>query len=68
MYDINKDPGNRVVSLDVLCLNCTVPEYFPLDDNAIYNVLAIDFTINGGDNYTVLKEKNLMHLKISKQI
>lgn len=66
MYDLSNNPGNRVVSLDILCLNCTMPQYFPIVKDAIYNVLAIDFTINGGDGYTVLRDKNVEHFKISK--
>lgn len=66
MYDLSKKPGNRVVTLEARCLNCTMPEYFPLDDDAIYNILTVDFTIKGGDGYSMITDNVIEHVATSK--
>jgi len=66
VYDLSRPSGSRVVSLDVRCLNCTVPEYAPLDDDLVYNVLMVDFTIKGGDHFSVITDNMLQHVQISK--
>ncbi|XP_052809054.1 snake venom 5'-nucleotidase-like [Mya arenaria] len=65
VYDLSKDPGQRVVTLDVLCLNCTIPEYSALDNDLIYNVLMVDFTINGGDGYSMISDNLIEHIQIN---
>ena len=55
-----------MVSLDVRCLNCTMPEYSPLDDNAVYNILTSDFTIKGGDGFVSIRDNVIQHVATSK--
>ena len=55
-YDISKDPGSRVVSLEARCLRCQVPTYSSVEDEEVYNVLANSFIIGGGDKYDVIKD------------
>lgn len=52
-YDLSKDPGSRVVSVDVRCLRCTVLTYSPLDDEEEYRILLQSFIIGGGDGYRI---------------
>ncbi|XP_070392059.1 snake venom 5'-nucleotidase-like [Dermacentor albipictus] len=50
-YNLTKDNYDRVVSISVLCANCSVPTYQPLDDNKTYKIVAVDFIARGGDGF-----------------
>uniref|UniRef100_A0ACB8GEF3 Uncharacterized protein n=1 Tax=Sphaerodactylus townsendi TaxID=933632 RepID=A0ACB8GEF3_9SAUR len=54
-YDLSRRPGSRVVSLEVLCTECRVPVYVPLQRNKKYKVLLPSFLAGGGDGYYMLK-------------
>lgn len=56
VYDINKPNGQRVQKLDVLCTNCRIPKYGPINDTETYKVAVPTFMAVGGDGYKVIKE------------
>ena len=56
------------MSLEARCLNCTVPIYEPVQDDLVYNVLLMDFTIKGGDGFSMIRDGNLDHVQTSKYI
>lgn len=58
-YDLTKPDGSRVVSISVLCANCSVPKYEPLDFARTYKIVAANFITNGGDGFKILKEANV---------
>ncbi|XP_007427924.1 5'-nucleotidase [Python bivittatus] len=55
VYDLSQRPGSRVVSLKVLCTDCRVPVYVPLEMEKTYKVLLPSFLAAGGDGYHMLK-------------
>ncbi|NXV75950.1 5NTD nucleotidase, partial [Atlantisia rogersi] len=63
VYDISRAPGDRVVSLEVLCTACRVPAYVPLQMDEVYNVTLPSYMLFGGDGYDMLKDKNLGYRK-----
>ncbi|XP_025918484.1 5'-nucleotidase isoform X2 [Apteryx rowi] len=63
VYDLSKAPGSRVVSIEVLCTTCRVPAYVPLHMDKIYNVTLPSYLLFGGDDYHMLKDKNLGYSK-----
>eukprot|EP00075_Anas_platyrhynchos_P021484 XP_027310737.1 5'-nucleotidase [Anas platyrhynchos] len=63
VYDLSRDPGNRVISIEVLCTACRVPTYVPLQMDEIYNVTLPSYMLSGGDGYHMLKEKHLAYEK-----
>ncbi|XP_027755288.1 5'-nucleotidase isoform X2 [Empidonax traillii] len=63
VYDLSRAPGNRVVSLEVLCTACRVPAYIPLQMDDIYNVTLPSYMLFGGDGYHMLKDKNMGYSK-----
>ncbi|KAJ7417791.1 Snake venom 5'-nucleotidase [Pitangus sulphuratus] len=63
VYDLSRDPGSRVVSLEVLCTACRVPTYIPLQMDEIYNVTLPSYMLFGGDGYHMLKDKNMGYSK-----
>ncbi|XP_074847051.1 5'-nucleotidase isoform X2 [Carettochelys insculpta] len=61
VYDLSRPPGSRVVSIEVLCTACRVPAYVPLQMDETYKVILPSFLQQGGDGYSMLKEKSLTH-------
>ncbi|XP_048701047.1 5'-nucleotidase isoform X2 [Caretta caretta] len=61
VYDLSRPPGSRVVSTEVLCTACRVPAYVPLQMDETYKVILPSFLQQGGDGYSMLKNKSLSH-------
>ncbi|XP_028578749.2 5'-nucleotidase [Podarcis muralis] len=61
VYDLSESPGSRVVSLKVLCTECRVPVYEPLQLEKTYKVLLPSFLAGGGDGYHMLKGSSNNH-------
>ncbi|XP_026581084.1 snake venom 5'-nucleotidase-like [Pseudonaja textilis] len=61
VYDLSQKPGERVVSLNVLCTECRVPAYVPLEMEKTYKVLLPSFLAAGGDGYYMLKGDSSNH-------
>ncbi|XP_047466274.1 snake venom 5'-nucleotidase-like [Mugil cephalus] len=67
-FDISKPVNQRVVSLSMLCTECRVPKYEPLDLQKTYTVVMPSYMVNGGDNYGMVKEELVQHNKGDKDI
>ncbi|XP_033112625.1 snake venom 5'-nucleotidase-like [Anneissia japonica] len=61
-YDVTKQPGSRVVDVEAVCTECTVPEYKPLVDDEIYNIIVSDYIANGGDGYSMISDNKLSYV------
>ncbi|KAL3186915.1 hypothetical protein MRX96_004724 [Rhipicephalus microplus] len=51
LYNLTAPSGNRVVWVRILCTNCTVPVYKPLEECGVYRVVTTDFVARGGDGF-----------------
>ncbi|XP_060557565.1 snake venom 5'-nucleotidase-like [Ruditapes philippinarum] len=51
VYNTRNPVGRRVISVEARCLECEVPSYSPLQDNADYRLFLSTFLIGGGDGY-----------------
>lgn len=60
-YDMSRPPGDRARSISVLCTDCRVPVYEPLDDRRLYKVVLPSYMVEGGDGFSMIKEENLKH-------
>ncbi|KAM6912246.1 snake venom 5'-nucleotidase-like [Xenentodon cancila] len=60
-YDISKPVNQRVVSLSLLCTECRVPKYKPLDPKKIYTVVMNSYMVEGGDGFGMIKKEILTH-------
>ncbi|XP_006823452.1 snake venom 5'-nucleotidase-like [Saccoglossus kowalevskii] len=62
-YDITRPSGDRVVDVQVQCVECEnhVPVYEPLDLNKEYAVITTNFIANGGDGYDVIRDNKIEH-------
>uniref|UniRef100_A0A673KT77 5'-nucleotidase n=1 Tax=Sinocyclocheilus rhinocerous TaxID=307959 RepID=A0A673KT77_9TELE len=61
VYDLSKSPGNRVKSVNVLCTECRVPRYEPLNPKKVYQVVLPSYLVEGGDGYSMIKQQKLKH-------
>lgn len=52
-YDLARSPSDRVISVDVLCSDCTVPKYEKLDINRVYGLILSKFLYEGGDGFNM---------------
>ncbi|KAJ6635718.1 Apyrase [Pseudolycoriella hygida] len=62
VYNITKPIGERVVSVDLLCNECTVPRYYPLDLMKMYRIVVNSYMAGGGDGLSVLNEQKRNHV------
>lgn len=57
VYDSRRPTGSRVVSVSARCSMCTVPSYSKIDPNKEYRLMVTQFILNGGDGFSVVKDK-----------
>eukprot|EP00062_Callorhinchus_milii_P009720 gi/632953828/ref/XP_007892636.1/ PREDICTED: 5'-nucleotidase [Callorhinchus milii] len=60
-FDLSRNPGERVVLLEILCADCRVPHYEPVENQKIYKIVVNSFMAGGGDSFSMLKNENLKH-------
>lgn len=60
-FDLSRPPGQRVRSLMILCVNCRVPQYEPVQDQVVYKVVLPSYLVTGGDGFTMIKNEKLKH-------
>ncbi|XP_070569172.1 snake venom 5'-nucleotidase-like [Ptychodera flava] len=60
-YDVDEPSGSRVVEAEVLCTECLMPEFQPLDVDKVYTLITSNFIANGGDGYTMISDNKLLH-------
>uniref|UniRef100_L7M8T9 Putative salivary ecto-5'-nucleotidase/apyrase n=1 Tax=Rhipicephalus pulchellus TaxID=72859 RepID=L7M8T9_RHIPC len=51
VYNFNFPSEHRVVSLKILCANCSVPEYEEVKAEKMYRIVTTAFIANGGDGF-----------------
>ncbi|KAL2081870.1 hypothetical protein ACEWY4_021688 [Coilia grayii] len=59
--DLTQPPYSRVTSISILCTECRVPHYEPVEDDKVYKVAMPSYIAGGGDGYSMLKEEKLKH-------
>lgn len=62
VYNITNPIDQRVVSLDLLCNECTVPKYYPLDLTKMYRIVINSFIAGGGDGLSIINEQKRNHV------
>ncbi|XP_065125044.1 5'-nucleotidase [Paramisgurnus dabryanus] len=61
VYDLSKPSGQRVKSAKVLCTDCRVPRYEPIIPQKVYKIAMPSYLVDGGDNYTMIKQQMFKH-------
>lgn len=57
VYDTSKPVGSRVVSAMARCGECSVPIYEKVQPEMEYRMMITQYLLNGGDGFTVIREK-----------
>lgn len=65
VYDMSKPSGHRLVSVTILCAECDVPTYRPLQPLAYYGVAMPSYMALGGDGFEMFTNIT-EHVKIGK--
>ncbi|XP_030247686.1 5'-nucleotidase-like [Sparus aurata] len=60
-YDLSRPVNQRVVSLTMLCTECRVPKYEPLDLEKTYTVVMNSYMVSGGDGFAMVQDELLKH-------
>ncbi|XP_049459037.1 snake venom 5'-nucleotidase-like [Epinephelus fuscoguttatus] len=60
-FDPSKPEGNRVTSLSILCVECRVPRYEPVQPETVYKVVMPSFIVQGGDRFSMIPDEKLNH-------
>lgn len=55
-FNVTRPEFDRVISVDVLCRQCEIPKYEPLDLTKSYRMLVPSFIAGGGNNFTMFGE------------
>lgn len=55
-YNLQNPEGQRIVDVKVVCSECEVPEYLPLDNDKFYDIVLSNYLLNGGDGYTMIRD------------
>ncbi len=53
-------------SIEVLCSNCSVPRYEPLDESKIYSVIITSYLVDGGDKFSMFKTDKISFRSLGK--
>ncbi|XP_068087209.1 5'-nucleotidase [Hyperolius riggenbachi] len=61
VYNVDKDPWDRVISLEAMCTKCRVPKYVPVEKDQVYKVVLPGYIAEGGDGFSMLKNESLRH-------
>lgn len=60
-FDLAKPPGSRIRTLNILCSQCRVPHYEPVQDGLVYKVVLPSYLVTGGDGFSMIKDEMLKH-------
>ncbi|XP_053674593.1 apyrase-like [Anopheles nili] len=58
-YRISNPPGRRLVSLEVLCQQCTGAVYEPINPFREYRIAVSSFLVEGGDRFTAIAQEGM---------
>lgn len=54
VYNLQADPGKRVIQMLVRCSNCPVPEYQPLQQSQHYRLVVMEYLANGKNGFSLI--------------
>ena len=66
VYNLKKERSNRVVSVEVRCSSCDIPEYSLLDLEEYYMVVTNNYMVGGGDGFNMISKEMLQHFPMGK--
>lgn len=64
-YNLTQPSGSRVQSVKLRCSSCAVPRFYDIEENRTYNVIITSFVSEGGDGYTMFKNKRTVPMEVA---
>lgn len=68
VYNMKNDLGSRVQSVMIQCSECKVPKYEPINPTQHYTLITTKYLINGGDQYTMIKDGIINQVEFGKYL
>lgn len=65
-YKMKNAVGSRVQSVMIRCSDCKEPSYEPINQNRQYTIITTKYLMNGGDQYTMIKNGIINAVDLSK--
>ena len=59
--DMTRELGKRVVSIEVLCNECLIPKYEPVDLEKWYRLIVPSYLAAGGDGFEAISLNKRSH-------
>lgn len=56
VYDVTKEPQNRIVSIEIMIIKDNITRYEPLDHSKMYTCITNSFLIEGGDSFHMISK------------
>uniref|UniRef100_A0A4Y0BPY2 Apyrase n=1 Tax=Anopheles funestus TaxID=62324 RepID=A0A4Y0BPY2_ANOFN len=53
VYNVTNPIGHRVLSVEALCQDCSVPSYAPVELFKMYRVVTVSYLAEGGDGFEI---------------
>lgn len=60
--DRSKEIGSRMVTIEILCNECLIPEYKPIDLDKWYRLITSNYMADGGDGYEAISLNKRNHM------
>ncbi|XP_072019418.1 snake venom 5'-nucleotidase-like [Amphiura filiformis] len=60
VFDMTKPVGNRVQDVQVLCRQCDIPQYEPLENKKYYRMVMSSYILGGGDGQDILRDNAII--------
>ncbi|RUS88273.1 hypothetical protein EGW08_003975, partial [Elysia chlorotica] len=57
VYDMTQAKGSRVVDVQMMCSKCDIPQFEPLNEKEVYQIVMNNYLSNGGHGYTMIPEE-----------
>lgn len=56
VYDLKKEPGSRIISAVVRCWDCSIPDFFAINDTTSYKIIMQSTLASENSGYSMLKD------------
>lgn len=53
VYNVTNPIGHRVLSVEALCQDCSMPSYAPVEMFKMYRVVTVSYLAEGGDGFEI---------------
>ena len=59
VYDMTQSAGSRVLDVQMRCSKCHIPQFEPLNQTEVYQIVMIAYLADGGGGYRTIPEETV---------